>query len=314
MFVLFSLGLVVFWFVASIWNAISDVMKERGGVKERMKVIHIWNTAGIGGLIARYMDRMKGTDSVCYMWGKWDPFDQGTEKTIVYSTALGNRFGKIKVPFLALTARHFDIIHNHGLDGLTPWLRLLYPKKKIILHYHGTRVRGKWAQKKKFYRYADRIIVSTPDLLEGAPVGVLYVPNLMDWDTIDELREKREERTDGIRLRDALSVTRWCDEEAGEIARAHGLNLTFHDRTENLMSHKDFLRYMTQFSAYIDIKRDFLTGPGTDQILKAHSLTGLEAMGLGLTVYNWRGEESEIDIENHRPENVIPILWEFYNE
>lgn len=274
-----------------------------------MKIIHIWNTAGIGGLIARYMDRMMGTDSVCYMWDKWDPFFHGTEKTIRYSTVLGNRFGKLKTPMLLCTSRHFDVIHNHGLEGLTPWLRLLYPNKKIILHYHGTRIRGKWPQKKKFWKHADRILVSTPDLLEGAPVGVLYVPNLMDWDTIDELRGERDPVAEC-----ALTVTRWCDGEASAIAATHGLDLFFHDRDEETMSHKDFLRHLNQFSHYIDIKRDFLTGPGTDQILKAHSLTGLEAMGLGLTVLNWRGEESEIDISNHRPENVIPILWELYNE
>jgi hypothetical protein len=274
-----------------------------------MKIMHIWNTAGIGGLIARYMDRMKGTDSSSYMWDRWDPFDMGTEKTINYKTILGNKLGKLKTPTLVRTARHYDVIHNHGLEGLTPWLRLLYPKKKIILHYHGTRIRGKWKEKKKFWRYADTILVSTPDLLEGAPVGVLYVPNLLDWDTIDRLREDGEERTEG-----ALTVSRWCDNEAREIARANGLRLTIHDREKVPLPHKTFLTVMSTFTHYIDIKRDFLTGPGTDQILRAHSLTGLEALGLGLTVYNWDGEVSEIDIENHRPENVIPILWEIYNE
>ena len=283
-------------------------------MKMPLKIIHIWNTAGIGGLIARYMDRMKGTDSVCYMWNKWDPFDMGTEKTIVYATAFGDRVGKIKVPFLALTARHFDVIHNHGLDGLTPWLRLLYPKKKIILHYHGTRIRGKWDQKKKLWRHADRIIVSTPDLLDGAPVGVLYVPNLMDWDTIDRLKERHGKGIGMAAENSALTVSRWADDEAQAIADAHGLRLVFWDRERAPLDHKQFLDYVSRFSAYIDIKRDFLTGPGTDQILEAHSLTGLEAMGLGLTVLNWRGEESEIDISNHRPENVIPILWELYNE
>lgn len=270
-----------------------------------MKIIHIWNTAGIGGLIARYMDRMKNSDSVVYMWERWDPYYHSNEKVVRYHTALGNRFGKLKVPMLALTARHFDVIHNHGLEGLTPWLRSLYPDKKIILHYHGTRIRGKWAQKRKFWRYADRILVSTPDLLEGAPVGALYIPNLIEWDIIDELREGGQYRCPG-----ALTVARWCDDEARDIAFAHELSLLFHDREENPMSHSDFLKYLNQFSHYIDIKRDF----NSDLILRAHSLTGLEALGLGLKVYNWFGEESELDISLHRPENVIPILWEIYNE
>lgn len=270
-----------------------------------LKIMHLWNTAGIGGLIARYMDRMKGTDSSAYMWDKWDPFDQATEKTLVYSTILG----KLKVPTLLRTARHYDIIHNHGLDGMTPWLRLLYPNKKIILHYHGTRIRGKWKQKKKFWRYADRILVSTPDLLEGAPEGVLYIPNLIDWDTIDELRESGSYRCPG-----AFSVSRWCDDEAVEIAEANELSLNFHDRLENPMNHIDFLKVLNQYTVYIDIKRDFYSVPGSDVILRAHSLTGLEALGLGLKVLNWDGEESDIDISKHRPENVIPLLWTVYTE
>jgi hypothetical protein len=274
-----------------------------------LKVLHIWNTANIGGLIARYMDRMKGTDSVVYMWERWDPFRAGNEKVILYRTAFGNKIGKLKTPFLAFKGRHFDLIHNHGLDGLTPWLRLLYPKKKIILHYHGTRVRGKWDQKRKFWRYADRILVSTPDLLEGAPEGVLYVPNLIDWDTIDELRENTEDKCRG-----AFTVSRWCDDEARKIAEAHELSLIYHDREKYPMSHKDFLKVLNQFTAYIDIKRDFYSVPGSDVILRAHSLTGLEALGLGLTVYNWDGEESDIDISKHRPENVIPLIWEVYTE
>ncbi len=273
-----------------------------------LKIMHLWNTAGVGGLIARYMDRMMGTQSQSYMWDRWDPFGFGTEKTINYKTILGNRFGKLKVPTLVRTARHYDIIHNHGLDGLIPWLKFIYPRKKIILHYHGTRIRGKWDQKKHLWRWADHILVSTPDLLEGAPVGAFYIPNLMDWDVIDELKSQRNERDPR-----AFTVSRWTDYEAEEIARSHGLDLTIHDRVAAPLSHRVFLEKLSQFTHYIDIKRDFYSVPGSDIVLRAHSLTGLEAMGLGLTVYNWLGEESEHDIENHRPENVIPLLWELYN-
>jgi hypothetical protein len=87
-----------------------------------------------------------------------------------------------------------------------------------------------------------------------------------------------------------------------------------HDRLETPMNHERFLSFLNEFSVYIDIKRDFYSVPGSDVILRAHSLTGLEALGLGLTVYNWDGEESDIDISKHRPENVIPILWTVYHE
>jgi hypothetical protein len=183
-------------------------------------------------------------------------------------------------------------------------LKLIYPEKKLILHYHGTRIRGKWARKRKFWRWADHLLVSTPDLLDGAPDGTLYLPNLVDWDVIDELNSRL------ILKRDALTVSRWADREAHEIARAHSLNLFVHDRLVSPLDHGTFLKLMSGFTHYIDIKRDF----GKDgEILHAHSLTGLEARALGLTVLNWFGDVAEIDIEKHRPENVIPILEKLYS-
>lgn len=266
-----------------------------------MKIIHLWNTAGVGGLIARYMDRMKGTDSICYMWDKWDPFDQATEKVVLYRRK--GFLGKIQTVNLAIDkCIPYDIIHNHGIHGLTPWLRLLYPNKKIILHYHGTRIRDKWAQFRKFWKYADEILVSTPDLLEGAPCGVLYIPNLVNWDTINRVKRARK-------WGQALTVSRWADAEARKIARDRGLILDIHNRETNPVKHGGFLGFLAGYTHYIDIKRDF----GDDgKILRAHSLTGLEARALGLTVLNWDGEIADINIELHKPENVIPILWKLY--
>ncbi len=275
-----------------------------------LSIIHLWNTAGVGGLIARYMDRMIGTDSICYMWDKWDPFHQATEKVKLYSRK--GALGKAQTVGLIAKCRGFDVIHNHGIHGLMPWLRLFHPGKKIILHYHGTRIRDKWPRFRKFWKYADEIIVSTPDLLEGAPCGVLYIPNLLDWDYIDKINGDHY-LTRSKYFNRALTVARWADDEARAIAEAHGYKLSIHDRLEKPFNHKRFLRKMARYPAYIDIKRDFYEGRKDEpKILRAHSLTGLEAMGLALTVYNWDGEVSDVNIDLHRPENVIPILWKLY--
>lgn len=269
------------------------------------RIIHLWNTAGVGGLIARHMDRMIGTDSICYMWDKWDPFHQATEKVKLYSRK--GALGKAQTVGLIAKCRGFDVIHNHGIHGLTPWLRLFHPGKKIILHYHGTRIRDKWAQFRKFWKYADEVLVSTPDLLEGAPLGALYVPNLVNWDVINRVK-------DGPKWGEALTVSRWADAEAKEIARTHGLELDIHNRETDPVYHGGFLGFMAGFTHYIDIKRDFYEGRKDEpKILRAHSLTGLEAMALGLTVLDWTGQPSRINIDHHKPENVIPILWKLYN-
>ena len=76
----------------------------------------------------------------------------------------------------------FDIIHIHDLDEIIPWLKHLYHSKPVILHYHGTRVRNRWKERENFWRKADAILVSTPDLLEGAPKSTIYIPNPIDTD------------------------------------------------------------------------------------------------------------------------------------
>ena len=40
-----------------------------------LKVLHIWNTAGVGSIIAKYMDKIYGTKSRVVMRKSFDKFD-----------------------------------------------------------------------------------------------------------------------------------------------------------------------------------------------------------------------------------------------
>ena len=70
--------------------------------------------------------------------------------------------------------------------------KFLYPKKPIILHYHGSRIRGKAKERRKYYQKADSIIVSTSDLLETLP-DATYIPNPVDTELFKPM-EKDENR------------------------------------------------------------------------------------------------------------------------
>jgi len=39
---------------------------------EKLKVLHIWNTAGVGSIIAKYMDKTFGTESWVIMRKRFD--------------------------------------------------------------------------------------------------------------------------------------------------------------------------------------------------------------------------------------------------
>ena len=58
------------------------------------------------------------------------------------------------------------VIHVHGAYALLPMIRKVAPDAGIVIHYHGTdRRTGKREDLERHERYADCVLVSTPDLL-----------------------------------------------------------------------------------------------------------------------------------------------------
>jgi len=94
-----------------------------------------------------------------------------------------------------LLARKFDILHVHSFDKIVPFLKLFYPRKPIILHYHGTDIRGKWLQKMKYWSKADIVLCSTPDLLDNKISKLAsYQPNPVDTDLFRVLPASRKQK------------------------------------------------------------------------------------------------------------------------
>lgn len=107
-----------------------------------MKILRIWNTAGVASIIAKFMDRLLGTKSLVVHRRALDPFGVTTYGELWDCSV------KMFALKCILLARKFDIIHIHSFDELIPYLKILYPNKPIILHYHGTDIRGKRLQRK----------------------------------------------------------------------------------------------------------------------------------------------------------------------
>ncbi|OPY49923.1 MAG: hypothetical protein A4E49_03005 [Methanosaeta sp. PtaU1.Bin112] len=86
-----------------------------------------------------------------------------------------------KMPLLLPIARDYDLLHFHYSSGLPfgldfPLWRLL--NKKVVMHHHGTDIRQK-GEHWLYARLAQRIFVSTPDLLEWSK-DAIWVPNPLD--------------------------------------------------------------------------------------------------------------------------------------
>ena len=268
--------------------------------KQRMtNILHIWNTAGVGGFLSKYMDSVFDCfESFCIMRVKYDPFEL-MAKGRVYSC---NWFKWFLICLIAPSKYH--IIHVHGYDRILPFLKILYPHKKIVLHYHGTEIRGNWATKRRFlYRLADKVIVSTPDLLKGAPPQVDYFPNPIDYDLVNELKSP-------VKLDKAYHVDRYAVDLAKEYATEIGKEMVILDRDNHWLNHRKFLTELTSYAYYIDAKRDF----NRKTMIEALSLTALEASYAGVIVVNWKGELVKEFPSLHEKERVCQALYRVYQE
>ena len=196
---------------------------------DSLKVLHFWNTAGVGGYIAKYMDQYCGTQSLAVMRKSCDPFKL-MKKGKVYDER-----ATIFVLRRILEARKYDILHYHSSDKFIRFLKVLYPKKKHILHYHGTRIRGKWEERKKYWSYADEILVSTPDLLEGAPKNTIYIPNIIDEDLFSALSHNQKTPA-------AFHVDRFASDIAKKYAIKYNLDLVIYNRDKNPLEHNEFAK------------------------------------------------------------------------
>jgi hypothetical protein len=109
-----------------------------------MKILHICNTGGVGSVIAKFMDRLFGTESLVVERKIFDPYGLTTYGELWDCGA------KTFALRCLLLARRFDIVHVHYFDKLIPFLKSFYPKKPVVLHYHGDDIRGKWCLKRKY--------------------------------------------------------------------------------------------------------------------------------------------------------------------
>jgi predicted nucleotidyltransferase len=285
------------------------------------KVLHVWDICGLGGLFARYLDRHYDYESIAIARSSHDPFLHAKDKALVW-----NHNSKVWLLRCLLKSRNYDIIHIHSLIQWIPIFRRVNKKAKIVIHFHGTRVRGRWDE----YNLsdADMILVSTPDLLDDAPDGVMWMPNPVDEEGIELVKDAMYgvEKNPG-----AFHVSRYAVDKAQEYSDRHGLELNVFNRDETPKPHKSFLILMNQYEYfinverpkflceigrheyYVDVKRDYPGYPHEDKIIPAFSLTGLEALALGCKVIDWKGEIHEGLPDVHRSERVAELLHEFYS-
>jgi len=253
-----------------------------------LKVLHIWNTAGVGSIIARHMDKTFGTQSWVITIGRSDKFGLTT-----YGECwdCGAKIFTLKALLISI---RYDLLHIHSFDRMVPLLKIVYPKKPVVLHYHGTDIRDRWSQRRRYWSKSDLVIVSTPDLLDGAPERVIYLPNPVDT----KYFKPSGQRTIGTALYFIKHHRREDVHWPREVAAHHHLELTISERE---IPYSKLCEFLNEFEFYIDRK-----------YIESLSKTALEALACGLKVIAWNEKVVEGLPEEHTPEKVVEKLWNLY--
>jgi hypothetical protein len=228
-------------------------------------------------------------------------------------------------------AQKADVIHIHSVAKMAINIRKIYGKSKIIiLHYHGTDIRGFGKEKmndcylqsnltpKKFLRKmllkrmhikaqrsADRVIVATPDLINLVKGSVLL------HNPVDKEHFNQKSNRSSISGRAVLINTEVTDVEmAIDYYRRKGLdlNIQIYDRTKNPISYKDFPKFLKSYDIYVDLR--FVN----NRLLRNLSTTALQALACGLRVLNYNLEYIDKLPAEHDPMNVTSRLSSIYSQ
>ena len=260
------------------------------------KVFHVWDQAATASVIAKWQKK-KGYDVLVIKNKKHDKLNQ----TGYYGGKIINN----KIIFVLtclFQARKFDIIHLHDAWFMVHLLKIFLPKKKIIMHYHGTMVRkGMKEWRRKYWeRYVDKILVSTTDLLDiKYSKDPIFIPNPVDTELFYSTCRKNNGKCLIVLKKDqSISKT-----EA--ILLDHGINVEL--QSTDPVAYEKFPKILKDYEYYCDIP--IINGT----IIKANSVVGLQAMSMGLkTIQHDFTIRNELP-PNHRPEYVVDLLEEIYN-
>jgi hypothetical protein len=242
-------------------------------------------------------------------------------------------------------AKNAHIIHVHSAEQLVIKIRKAYGNsKKIVLHYHGTDIRGlknknnanssiiqntttrtkSIAAKVKnrfrlmqmgYYRslriesqrLANEILVSTPDLLSLLP-HAKYLPNPVDVDHFskDDTTHNKVNNNNALTIKTEIGNS----QKVLEYCKKNNIDLKIDvfDRTKSPLLYEEIPNFLKKYNIYVDIRI------ANDKILENFSKTALESLACGLKVLNYKLEYLDKFPEIHNPVNVVNQLENIYNK
>jgi hypothetical protein len=305
-----------------------------------LKVLHIHDQAGVACILAKYQ-RTNGIQSKVVSANKSDKYGILTFYKDYVDLVDRSNF----VEYCLSEAKNTHVIHIHSAEQLVIKIRKAYGNsKKIVLHYHGTDIRGlknknnsnrsvipntttrikSIAAKVKnrlrlvqmgYYkslriesqRLANEILVSTPDLLSLLP-HAKYLPNPVDVDHFskDDTTHNKVNKNNALIIKTEIGNS----EKVLEYCKNNNIDLKIDvfDRTKSPLLYEEIPNFLKKYNIYVDIRI------ANDKILENFSKTALESLACGLKVLNYKLEYLDKFPEMHNPVNVVNQLKNIYNK
>lgn len=258
----------------------------------------VWDQ-GINYLLRDYIEPM-GVEFRGIASAEFDPFGYTPEEwKINYA---GKSWYKIRLMTdIIRRAQGCDLVHVHSLDSVVPILKILgFP---VLLHYHGSDIRGRWKDRRRYWCGADRVLVSTSDLLVEAPKVAEYQPNPIDIKLFNPSDSAAKEEA-------ALHFDYGAVDIAELIAGINHIPLRLRKKG---VPHSEMPGVLRGYTHYVDVKRDYSDRVLISRPTDSGSLIGLQALACGSTVLTLTGKRVGLPPQ-HRPENVANRVLTVYEE
>jgi hypothetical protein len=268
-----------------------------------MKILHLYDTAGVSSIIAKYQ-RMLGHEVDVITIKRLDKFGISAyyDSKLFDGSALEFYWHCLRI------ASSYDVIHVNSLSRIIPYLRFRYPHKKIIIEFHGTDLRSPDSFKRNLaMKMVDRIFIATKDLFSYLNASQLkkanYTPNVVDLEMFHRMSEKP--------IKDAwLSLFHsgvWDNTIETGVLQQHGIvNVENLDRTTARIRYWEMPKLLSQYRGYVDIK--IVNG----KRLMALSKTALEALAVGLPIFTYENNIMEAYPKEHDPYNMAKRMCDLY--
>lgn len=295
-----------------------------------MNILHVWDQSGVACILSKYQNKL-GHNAKVVRRLNYDPY--GIYEFYKDLVEFVNEHDYLEL--CLKHARGADVVHIHSRTDVLFYLRKKLEKKpKILMHFHGSDLRGikrnyshqeivsipklflKNLNSKRIRqrnnlmaeKYADKILLSTPDLrdeIKYADPVILYNPVDTDHFCISKKQITNVENSYFTFSTEATSNTNWIM----KYCKQFGIdNLQIIDRTKYPITYKEMPNFLKSFNTYVDIRYV------NDTLLKNFSKTALESLACGLKVIDYELKTWDILPDANEPTNVVKKVMGIYEE